>query len=1174
MVANEYSKRPLSCNRGVIDMSAGGKPAGTGNDDTESDGHVHQIPISRTELSCYALPVRDTTPDYRNAVSSYSSEFGFIVDDRSDADAVISTRIFDSENHELKLNPVAMSLECGDAYTRFREIVESSLTVTQLKKTAMEIKMHFTQNDNLYREISVDILCFIFHHCNWRQNNTIPVPAHSNVLEFRSAMEPSVKCEYPQYIVDIVQELLFCSVVFHDQDHYNNAQSETLHRIVSDVWIWSNNNPLTGLDNTFQNWIDETYTDIKRIVTMAVRRACLGGTVYKGLHSGIQTIPKPIYPTIVDYDVQADYIIKTIRRIEWEQHRESNNQYPESGVGQYQQLCKEHNIITPEVAGYDQTLTATPNTAPLPHFRSDMGSAALRDLLTFASAGLSSMVCLSLYIPSTVTYMPVLYEQLPLLKVLVIERDVSRYDPARKNRLGGDDKLHIRPHMCENMKHLESVRLSDNIVGISHYAFSGCIRLKNINMPFYLKDIGEYAFAECTALETLVIPSLTEWVDDYAFYGCDNLHVVVNPRLTTLHDHHPVYCTASVCLVPSYIDMTDEIKMLNFMLKTTPISGMHTSGIAGVRREVIVSAGRTGGGTASADISWLTSMTQESRLEKACKALWKRMDNRPITGREISKIQTDCRLFTSSKQTLYEDSVIWIDTEWPNDTVFKNYAPRSKGEFLRNGTHIFRGGLNRTKDGESSMWPWLLYVTNLKGDIFDLTHYVGDCDLSYTYNNRPGCGPDSDTPATPGSDDRGNHWRDLLLFDVVQSELAKQWIDAESHDSSNNTGSGDITHHTFFHPSKEDIIITFRGDEKSPDQKIPPGYCEKFTLAKTDTVTDPRASGPQSTLSEANVRPSAGGKSNNEGSTSRNTPLGTQGTGSFSSAVAAIVETSAVMTSVSRRPRQPGKGLDVAAAVQGNDTAHINTGEAPAQSHVRSTRTSLPSSMLRRVHMDRPQSSAGKYSENSGPQPAPPDWNPTLGEYADEMLAGALNGYTTIHKYSGNGMPGSELGRNPHIQPRDFRPYVIIYGKTKEEDAHIFTCNRKEPEAGGLAARRWVPENQIQVDKFYDADDGFYDAAYDSSGDVAAIYPTRPPSTPTTASTQPRDADDNNRPHRTRRSGLINRTPTKEPRRSKRIQNALLAKALSESHKPLDGSDPDELSEDDDLDEHDQELND
>lgn len=72
-----------------------------------------------------------------------------------------------------------------------------------------------------------------------------------------------------------------------------------------------------------------------------------------------------------------------------------------------------------------------------------------------------------------------------------------------------------------------NVEIASSVEEIGSYAFSGCKKLKTVNLPENLYYVRWNAFENCKSLTEIEIPSSVWNVDTTAFYGCDNL-VAIN----------------------------------------------------------------------------------------------------------------------------------------------------------------------------------------------------------------------------------------------------------------------------------------------------------------------------------------------------------------------------------------------------------------------------------------------------------------------------------------------------------------------------------------------------------------------------------------------------------------------------------------------------------------------
>ena len=83
--------------------------------------------------------------------------------------------------------------------------------------------------------------------------------------------------------------------------------------------------------------------------------------------------------------------------------------------------------------------------------------------------------------------------------------------------------------------------MPDGLKSIGDYAFSGCSKLKNIDIPDGNETIGDHAFNNCKGLEKMTIPASTTSIgsaedSSTAFDGCDNLKEIDCEKGSTADD--------------------------------------------------------------------------------------------------------------------------------------------------------------------------------------------------------------------------------------------------------------------------------------------------------------------------------------------------------------------------------------------------------------------------------------------------------------------------------------------------------------------------------------------------------------------------------------------------------------------------------------------------------------
>ncbi len=74
---------------------------------------------------------------------------------------------------------------------------------------------------------------------------------------------------------------------------------------------------------------------------------------------------------------------------------------------------------------------------------------------------------------------------------------------------------------------IRNLILNEGMTTITKNAFSGLVKITEVNLPSTLKTIGNSAFSKCESLETLVIPNNITEIGQNTFQGCSNLDSVV-----------------------------------------------------------------------------------------------------------------------------------------------------------------------------------------------------------------------------------------------------------------------------------------------------------------------------------------------------------------------------------------------------------------------------------------------------------------------------------------------------------------------------------------------------------------------------------------------------------------------------------------------------------------------
>ena len=83
---------------------------------------------------------------------------------------------------------------------------------------------------------------------------------------------------------------------------------------------------------------------------------------------------------------------------------------------------------------------------------------------------------------------------------------------------------------------VKNIVVSNNVTGISDWAFSGCSILTSIIIPNSVISIGERAFYDCSSLTIVTIPNSVTSIDYGAFYDCSSLTSITIPNSVTSID--------------------------------------------------------------------------------------------------------------------------------------------------------------------------------------------------------------------------------------------------------------------------------------------------------------------------------------------------------------------------------------------------------------------------------------------------------------------------------------------------------------------------------------------------------------------------------------------------------------------------------------------------------------
>lgn len=85
----------------------------------------------------------------------------------------------------------------------------------------------------------------------------------------------------------------------------------------------------------------------------------------------------------------------------------------------------------------------------------------------------------------------------------------------------------------ESLKLIKRAVISDGITSIAEGAFSGCLRLENVEIPDSVQSIGKSAFYDCITLKAVYIPEGITYINDYTFEECNSLTSITIPDSVT-----------------------------------------------------------------------------------------------------------------------------------------------------------------------------------------------------------------------------------------------------------------------------------------------------------------------------------------------------------------------------------------------------------------------------------------------------------------------------------------------------------------------------------------------------------------------------------------------------------------------------------------------------------------
>ena len=111
-------------------------------------------------------------------------------------------------------------------------------------------------------------------------------------------------------------------------------------------------------------------------------------------------------------------------------------------------------------------------------------------------------------------------------------------------------------------------------------AFSGCEKLKTINIPAKVKVLRTGTFSECAKLEKVILNEGLTTIQQEAFYHCENLKTLTIPstvtKVTGRIFETNYECMPLETLICKSKDVLKEIKYFGYELKTVDLSQAKT----------------------------------------------------------------------------------------------------------------------------------------------------------------------------------------------------------------------------------------------------------------------------------------------------------------------------------------------------------------------------------------------------------------------------------------------------------------------------------------------------------------------------------------------------------------------------------------------------------------------
>ena len=100
--------------------------------------------------------------------------------------------------------------------------------------------------------------------------------------------------------------------------------------------------------------------------------------------------------------------------------------------------------------------------------------------------------------------------------------------------------------------------ISNKVTSISPYAFSGCDKLKKIELPNSIEYIGSGAFEGCKELTSIILPDSVKSIESYVFCDCYKLENIYIPNSVTLISNYAFWN----CKRLANIEISNKVKFI------------------------------------------------------------------------------------------------------------------------------------------------------------------------------------------------------------------------------------------------------------------------------------------------------------------------------------------------------------------------------------------------------------------------------------------------------------------------------------------------------------------------------------------------------------------------------------------------------------------------------------